>query len=79
MSRTKEPATRSLLNPVNSIRGTRFRIRATRCLREYIIKGFSLDDDPLQQAGGGNYFDELLARIQDNRSSAKAPLEYEKV
>src|SRR3990170_3577784 len=56
---------------VNSIRGTQFRIWATQRLREYIIKGFTLDDDRLKQAGGGNYFDELLARIRDIRSSGK--------
>jgi hypothetical protein len=56
---------------VNSIRGTQFRIWATQRLREYIIKGFILDDDRLKQAGGGNYFDELLSRIRDIRSSEK--------
>ena len=56
---------------VNSIRGTQFRIWATQRLREYIIKGFTLDDDRLKQGGGGNYFDELLARIRDIRSSEK--------
>lgn len=56
---------------VNSIRGTQFRIWATQRLREYIIKGFTLDDDRLKQAGGGNYFDELLTRIRDIRSSEK--------
>jgi len=56
---------------VNSIRGTQFRIWATQRLREYIIKGFTLDDERLKQAGGGNYFDELLARIRDIRSSEK--------
>lgn len=56
---------------VNSIRGTQFRIWATQRLREYLIKGFTLDDDRLKQAGGGNYFDELLARIRDIRSSEK--------
>ena len=56
---------------VNSIRGTQFRIWATQRLREYIIKGFTMDDDRLKQAGGGNYFDELLARIRDIRSSEK--------
>ena len=43
----------------------------TQRLREYIIKGFTLDDERLKQAGGGNYFDELLARIRDIRSSEK--------
>ncbi|HNX25687.1 MAG TPA: virulence RhuM family protein [Spirochaetota bacterium] len=56
---------------VNTIRGTQFRIWATERLREYIIKGFAMDDDRLKSAGGGNYFDELLARIRDIRSSEK--------
>ncbi|MFA6471010.1 MAG: virulence RhuM family protein [Candidatus Latescibacterota bacterium] len=56
---------------VKSRRGTQFRIWATQRLREYIIKGFALDDERLKQAGGGNYFDELLARIRDIRSSEK--------
>jgi hypothetical protein len=50
---------------------TRFRQWATQRLREYIIKGFTLDDERLKQAGSGNYFDELLARIRDIRSSEK--------
>ena len=56
---------------VNSKRGTQFRIWATERLREYIIKGFAMDDTRLKEAGGGNYFDELLARIRDIRSSEK--------
>ena len=56
---------------VKSHRGTQFRIWATQRLREYIIKGFTLDDDRLKQGGGGNYFDELLSRIRDIRSSEK--------
>lgn len=56
---------------VNSIRGTQFRIWATQRLREYIVKGFAMDDERLKNAGGGNYFDELLARIRDIRSSEK--------
>lgn len=56
---------------VNSVRGTQFRIWATQRLREYIIKGFTLDDQRLKQAGAGNYFDELLGRIRDIRSSEK--------
>jgi len=56
---------------VKSHRGTQFRIWATQRLREYIIKGFALDDERLKQAGGGNYFEELLARIRDIRSSEK--------
>ena len=50
---------------------THFRQWATQRLREYIIKGFALDDQRLKQAGGGNYFDELLARIRDIRSAEK--------
>lgn len=56
---------------VKSHRGTQFRIWATERLREFIIKGFAMDDDRLKRAGGGNYFDELLARIRDIRSSEK--------
>ena len=56
---------------VKSLRGVQFRIWATQRLREYIIKGFALDDERLKQAGGGNYFDELLSRIRDIRSSEK--------
>ena len=56
---------------VKSHRGTQFRIWATQRLREYIIKGFTLDDERLKRAGDGNYFDELLARIRDVRSSEK--------
>ena len=56
---------------VKSLRGTQFRIWATGRLREYLVKGFTLDDQRLKQASGGNYFDELLARIRDIRSSEK--------
>lgn len=56
---------------VKSIQGTRFRQWATQRLREYIVKGFTLNDERLKEAGGGNYFDELLARIRDIRSSEK--------
>lgn len=56
---------------VNSHRGTQFRIWATQRLKEYIVKGFTMDNERLKQAGGGNYFDELLARIRDIRSSEK--------
>jgi hypothetical protein len=56
---------------VRSQRGTQFRIWATQRLREYIVKGFTMNDDLLKEAGGGNYFDELLARIRDIRSSEK--------
>lgn len=56
---------------VSSHRGTQFRIWATSRLKEYLIKGFALDDERLKRLGGGNYFDELLARIRDIRSSEK--------
>ena len=56
---------------VKSHRGTQFRIWAAQRLKEYIIKGFTMNDDLLKQAGGGNYFKELLARIRDIRSSEK--------
>jgi hypothetical protein len=56
---------------VKSHRGTQFRIWATQLLREYIVKGFTLNDELLKEAGGGNYFDELLNRIRDIRSSEK--------
>ena len=56
---------------VRSHRGTQFRIWATQRLREYLIKGFTMNDGLLKRAGGGNYFDELLRRIRDIRSSEK--------
>ena len=56
---------------VHSYRGVQFRMWATKVLKEYIVKGFVLNDDLLKRAGGGNYFDELLARIRDIRSSEK--------
>jgi len=56
---------------VKSLQGTKFRQWATQRLREYIVKGFTMNDEFLKQAGGGNYFDELLARIRDIRSSEK--------
>lgn len=56
---------------VKSLRGTQFRIWASSILKEYMKKGFALDDDRLKRLGGGNYFDELLARIRDIRSSVK--------
>ena len=62
---------------VNSLRGTHFRIWATQVLREYLVKGFAMDDERLKRGGSGNYFDELLARIRDIRSSEK--LSYRKV
>jgi hypothetical protein len=54
---------------VKSLRGTQFRIWATERLREYLIKGFTMNDDLLKKGGG--YFDELLERIRDIRSSEK--------
>lgn len=56
---------------VKSLRGTQFRIWASSILKEYMKKGFALDDDRLKRLGGGNYFDELLERIRDIRSSEK--------
>lgn len=56
---------------VRSVRGVQFRKYATTVLKEYIVKGFALDDDRLKAAGGGNYFKELLQRIRDIRSSEK--------
>lgn len=56
---------------VKSHQGTKFRQWATARLKEYIVKGFTMNDDLLKLAGGGNYFDELLARIRDIRSSEK--------
>jgi hypothetical protein len=56
---------------VRSQRGTQFRIWATERLREYLVKGFAMDDHRLKRAGGGNYFDEWLARIRDIRSSER--------
>ncbi len=62
---------------VKSHRGTQFRIWATQRLKEFIIKGFTLDDERLKLAGNINYFDELLERIRDIRSSEK--IFYQKV
>jgi len=57
---------------VKSHRGTQFRIWATQRLREFIVKGFALDDERLKQGGAKNtYFDELLARIRDIRASER--------
>lgn len=57
---------------VKSVRGTQFRQWATAILQEYLKKGFSMNDELLKSAGGGNYWHELLDRIRDIRSSEKA-------
>jgi len=56
---------------VKSIIGTKFRIWATKRLNEFIVKGFTMNDDLLKKAGGGSYWKELLERIRDIRSSEK--------
>lgn len=56
---------------VKSYRGVQFRIWSTQILKEFLTKGFALNDELLKNAGGGNYFDELLSRIRDIRSSEK--------
>lgn len=56
---------------VKSIRGTQFRIWATQRLKEYLIKGFTMDDERLKGHAGGSYWKELLDRIRDIRSSEK--------
>ena len=56
---------------VKSLRGTQFRIWATKRLREYIVKGFTMNDELLKNNGQGVYFEELLTRIRDIRSSEK--------
>lgn len=56
---------------VKSRRGTQFRIWATGVLKEYMRKGFALDDERLKNLGGGGYFKELLERIRDIRASEK--------
>ena len=56
---------------VKSQRGVQFRIWATRILKEYMRKGFALDDERLKNLGGGGYFKELLERIRDIRASEK--------
>jgi len=56
---------------VKSQRGTQFRIWATQRLKEYIVKGFTMDDERLKNLGGGNYWKELLHRIRDIRASEK--------
>jgi hypothetical protein len=56
---------------VKSARGTQFRQWATAQLEPYLVKGFAMDDERVKQAAGGEYFDELLARIRDIRSSER--------
>jgi hypothetical protein len=56
---------------VKSLRGTQFRIWATQRLREYIVKGFVLDDERLKEGRGLDYFDELLERIRAIRASER--------
>ncbi|WP_297450837.1 virulence RhuM family protein [uncultured Corynebacterium sp.] len=56
---------------VKSLRGTQFRQWALGVLREYLIKGFAMDDERLKEGGGGTYWRELLERIRDIRSSEK--------
>ena len=56
---------------VKSIRGTQFRIWATKRINEYIRKGFTMDDERLKELGGGGYWKELLQRIRDIRASEK--------
>ena len=56
---------------VKSQRGIQFRIWASRIIKEYMKKGFAMDDQRLKELGGGNYFRELLERIRDIRASEK--------
>ena len=56
---------------VKSQRGVQFRIWASGIIKEYMKKGFALDDQRLKELGGGNYFRELLERIRDIRASEK--------
>lgn len=56
---------------VKSTTATQFRVWATNILKEYVVKGFAMNDEMLKNSGGGDYFDELLARIRDIRSSEK--------
>ncbi len=56
---------------VKSPRGTQFRIWATQILKEYITKGYAMDDERLKNLGGGSYWKELLARVRDIRASEK--------
>ena len=56
---------------VKSIRGTQFRIWANKLIKDYLIKGYNLDSDRMKNNGGGVYFEELLEKIRDIRSSEK--------
>ena len=56
---------------VRSVRGAQFRHYASNVLKEYLVKGFAMDDRRLKELGGGGYFKELLERIRDIRSSEK--------
>ena len=56
---------------VKSIRSTQFRIWANKLIKEYLIKGYNLDSDRMKNNGGGVYFEELLEKIRDIRSSEK--------
>ncbi len=56
---------------INSLRGTRFRMWATERLREYLVQGFTMNDEFLKNNGGGSYWEKLLSRIRDIRSSEK--------
>lgn len=56
---------------VKSQRGVQFRIWASKIIKEYMKKGFAMDDNRLKELGGGNYFHELLERIRDIRASEK--------
>ena len=56
---------------VRSTRGVQFRLYASTVLKEYLAKGFAMDDERLKEVGGGDYFKELLARVRDIRSSEK--------
>jgi hypothetical protein len=56
---------------IQSAVATRFRIWATQRLKEFLVKGFIMDDERLKEAGNSRYFEELLARIRDIRSSEK--------
>ena len=56
---------------VNSDKAINFRKWATKVLKEYMVKGFAMNDDKLKKLGGGNYWRELIERIRDIRSSEK--------